>query len=74
MLQPYPIEPEPLPEEPIDNEDPPEVLVESLGGIVSKLKRLTPEQQKTIANRLGFHALNDIVGFIQRLQQAIKGK
>lgn len=63
-----------LPAEPEHNEDPPTLITEELGSLIKRLRKLEPEKQRQIAKGLGFHALDDVVGFIHRLMKAIKGK
>ena len=75
LIMPYPSTGSPeLLAEPESNEDPPELITEQLGTIVGRLRKLSPEQQKTICNALGFHGLDEVIDFIRRLQGAIKGK
>ena len=71
-------EPEPLLAEPINNEDPPEVLTEentaNVQTAVKYLNLLSPEQRKRVFNHYGYHKLDTCFDLVARSTAASKGQ
>ena len=70
--------PEVLLAEPINNEDPPEVLTEeniaNVQTAVRYLNLLSPEQRKRVFNHYGYHKLDTCFDLVARSTAASKGQ
>ena len=64
--------------EPINNEDPPEVLTEentaNVQTAVKYLNLLSPEQRKRVCNHYGYHKLDTCFDLVARSTAASKGQ
>lgn len=71
-------EPEKLLAEPINNEDPPEIVTEdkraTVQTAVKYLNLLSPEQRKRVFNHYGYHKLDTCFDLVARSTAASKGQ